>query len=380
MPADVFFLAGEASGDLQAALLAAELRKRVAGLKAAAIGGRRLREAGAEVVIDSSEWASIGPLSALAKIPYLVLIGLRVERMLRAHAPRLIVAVDFGAFNLRLLQRMRRGGWRGAALYYFPPGAWLDNPGQARAVAAVSDALTPFGHQRDFYRGLGLPVEYFGHPLASVVAPRQPKNASNPPIIAVLPGSRREEVALHLPVLARAAAVMAQRLGAGASIVAASPAREAQIRSLWAACSGPNNAVVTRDEAVSALDRADVAWVASGTAVLEAALRAVPQVPFYKVSALQYRIAQRRMPHIARGPVTLPNLVLGRTAIVELLQDELTPSNLVARTLALLQSEGERNRQLEAYADMRRALGPPDALARIGAFVASRIETLDRAT
>ncbi|MBC5825748.1 MAG: hypothetical protein GIW99_11305 [Candidatus Eremiobacteraeota bacterium] len=376
MAADVFISAGEASGDLQAALLVDSVRKLRPRTSFAAVGSSRLRAAGASLVADSSEWASIGPVSALGRVPALYRALRRLEAMLAADPPRLLVTVDFGAFHIRLLQRLRRNGYTGDAVYYFPPGAWLDDPGQARAVAAVSTALTPFAHQRDFYDGVGVRAQYFGHPLVSVIPSRPPPPRHAAPHIAIFPGSRREEVARHLPTLARAAA-LSQRLSVRWQIVAASPARRAQITAGWKRFGGPLAAVeVTATE--QALDSADLAWVASGTAVLEAALRGVVQIAFYRVSELQYHIARRRLPRLVAGPITLPNLVLGRRFIPELLQHRFTPQALAAETAELLASEGDRSGQLRSGAELRAALGPPDALMRIARFVASRLESAPR--
>src|SRR4029077_17801535 len=135
-----------------------------------------LRAAGVPIVYDSSELASIGPISVIPRIPLLYGILRWLDIVMRRQPPRLVVPVDAGAFNVRLIRRMRAAGYRAPIVYYFPPGAWLDNPDQARAVAGAANALTPFAHQRDFYRGLGLPIEFFGHPLVSVIArrPAQP--------------------------------------------------------------------------------------------------------------------------------------------------------------------------------------------------------------
>lgn len=114
--------------------------------------------------------------------------------------------------------------------------------------------------------------------------------------------------------------------------------------------------------------------MASGTAVLETALRAIPQIAFYAISHAQYRIAQRRVPQFVRGPLTLPNLVLGRTIVPELLQDDLTPGNLIDRTDELLSDDAARVAQARGYAELRAALGPPDALTQIARFV---VDTMD---
>jgi lipid-A-disaccharide synthase len=373
-PADIFFIAGEASGDLQASLVAQAARKKRPGLQMAAIGGDRLRALPMPIVYDSSELASIGPISVLPRIPILYGILRWLDVMLRKRPSRLIMPVDAGAFNVRLITRLRASGYRAPILYYFPPGAWLDNPNQARAVASAALALTPFEHQRDFYRSLGLPVEFFGHPLVSVIASRPAQALRPTPLIAVLPGSRREETARHLPILAQAARDLGRHVATTFVAVAASERREQQIRSLWARAGGPGDMKISREDTSTVVRRADLAWVASGTAVLETALVGVPQVVFYVVSPAQARVALRRLPKALLSSIALPNLVMQRPIVPELLQDAFTPARLIEQTLRLLDQDAERERMRADYEELRAALGPPDSLDRIAAFIVEQLE------
>jgi lipid-A-disaccharide synthase len=373
-PADIFFVAGEASGDLQASLLAQAARDIRPELRMTAIGGDRLRELGLPIVYDSSELASIGPISVLPRIPLLYYILRWVDLAMRRRPSRLFVPVDAGAFNLRLITRLRAGGYHNPIVYYFPPGAWLDDPKQARRVADLALPLTPFAHQRDFYRSLDLRVEYFGHPLVSVIQSRSPRAPAARPIIAVLPGSRREETELHLPVLAQSAAQLSRQTSASFIAVAASQKRAAQIAARWERSGGPPGLTITRERTAAVLGRADLAWVASGTAVLEAALVSVPQVMFYVVSRAQFRVAQRRLPAHLLKSIALPNLVMRRSIVPELLQDDFTATRLTEQSLRLLDQDSERERMLAGYHDLREALGPPDSLQRIAAFVVDRLE------
>jgi len=373
MLADVVFIAGEASGDAQAALLARAMRDIRPDLEFAGAGGDAMRAAGVRVLFDTTELAGIGPLPVLLRLPKIFAAYLHMDRLLRADPPGLLVPIDSGSVNLRLLARLRRRGYAGDAVYYFPPAAWLDDAGTARRTAALATPLAPFVHQRDFYRRLSLPVEWFGHPMVSSIAQRAPSAIRDPISIAILPGSRREEVRYHLPVLAQAATGLRSSRRAAFRIVAASDERARQIQALWPRLGGPTDASVERRPAVEVLADADLSWTASGTAVLEAALVGVPQSAFYVVSPAQYRIAQRRVPAIVRGFISLPNLVLGRQLIPELKQRDFTAQRLLAHTLALLDDERARREQVEGYAELRRALGPPDALARIAAYLLDRL-------
>jgi lipid-A-disaccharide synthase len=372
---DVFIVAGEASGDLQASLLSRAMHALRPSMSIAGVGGDRMRGAGVDVELDSvsAEWASIGPISAYLKIPWLLAVMLRLAERIRARPPRLLVCVDFGAFNLRMLEWLRFTGYRGAALYYFPPGAWLDNADQARKVARVANVLTPFAHQRDFYASLGLRAAFVGHPLVQAIAPRPPRARSARLHVAVLPGSRRDEVAVMLPVLAQAADRASAQLDARFTIVAASDARAKQIAALWAVSGGPSGAEIVRCDATDAMRDADLAWTASGTAVLEGALCGVPQVAFYKLTDALFRIAQRRVPHIVRGPVTLPNLVAGRRVVPELLQYDFTPERVIEESRALLDDAGAAA-QANGYQEMRALLGPPNALERIAAHAVGLVD------
>jgi lipid-A-disaccharide synthase len=283
---------------------------------------------------------------------------------LRRRPPDLVVLVDFGAFNLRLAKTLRRLGSRVPIVYYFPPAAWLDDAKRARVVAAVSRALTAFAHQRDFYAGLGLPIGYVGHPLASTIAPRAPR----PPApadggtIALLPGSRQGEIARHTPLLLDAfALVRAQRPSVRGVLVAVD---DDAVRAFEHALSlrSTQDVQIVRSTR-EALAGADAAAVASGTAVLEAALVGVPSLALYVLSEAQAKIARR----VYKGRyITLPNLILDAPVVPELLQEAATPDALAAALTALLDRPAA---QLAQFADLRVRLGPPDALARCAEFV-----------
>ncbi len=372
-PADIFFAAGEASGDLEASLLAGAALRLRGGLRLAACGGDRLKALGIKLVYNTSELASIGPISIIPRIPFLYGLLRYLDISIRRRPPALFMPVDAGAFNMRLIKLLRAGGYARPIIYYFPPGAWLDNEAQARALASGALALTPFEHQRNFYRALGLPVAYFGHPLVSVIEARKPQTPRANPLIAVLPGSRKEEAAHHVRVLAHTAVALVTQTSATFVAVAASKARATQIQSLWEQAGGPELRI-SREESSDVLRRADLAWVASGTAALEAALVSVPQIVFYVVSGWQHSIAKRRLPPCLLKSIALPNIVMERSIVPELLQENFTVPRLLEQTLSLLDDEGKRQAMLAGYEELRVALGPPDSLDRIAAFVIEQWE------
>jgi lipid-A-disaccharide synthase len=339
------------------------MRARGVELQVDGIGGERLARAGVTIVQSNAGWASMGPIDALRKIPRLLAIGTRTAAYLRRTRYDLIVVVDFGAFNLRVISLARTLGVATPILYYFPPGAWFDNPKRAHAVAAASDALTAFAHQRDFYRSLGLPIGWVGHPLVSTIAPRAPR----PPapagggVVALLPGSRASELERHVPRVLDAFAILRHRRPqATALISAADGAAEAAIRRDLALRTPMPVTIV--DTAASAFADCDAAAVASGTAVLEAALTGVPTIAFYVISEAQARIARRIY---TRPYVTLPNLVLDEPVVPELMQEAATPMQLADALDHALAHPGE---QADAFQRLRDALGPPDSLDRCARF------------
>ena len=354
----VFFSTGEASGELLAADLLGAMRAR-RPVEAWAVGDARLEREGATIVERTRGWASLGPLAALARIAPLLAACWRVIARLHRHPPDVVVLVDFGAFNVRLARWLRATGYRAPIVYYAPPSAWLDNAARARQVAAACDALTIFRHQAEFYRGLGLPIGYVGHPLVSTVAAREPRPA--PPrdggTIALLPGSRAGEIARHAPRLLDAfCRVRELRPNVRGTLVAADDDAQRALEALVVFRS-PAALEIVRD-ARAALRGADAAAIASGTAVLEAALVQTPAVAFYVLSEAQAKIARR----VYHGSyVTLPNLVLDEPLVPELLQEAATADAIAA---ALLEKLDDPAAQLDGYARVRAALGPPDSLQR----------------
>lgn len=359
----VFLATGEASGDMLAAALVRQIRDLVPDATFAGIGSERMEAAGVKLTARTTGWANMGPLEALRTIPGLLIQWARHVISLRLQPWDLIVFVDFGAFNLRVASALRRVGYRRPLLYLLPPGAWVDVPGQARTVARVSTALTAFAHQRDFYRSLGLPIAYFGHPLVSLIDPRPPRPPAPPGggIVALLPGSRRGEIERHLPLLLDACRLLrSHRLNARFIVSAADAAAEALVRRTLEATPLEGTTIVRG--ARPALDEADAAWIASGTAVLEAALLEVPCVALYVISEAQVPIAKRmwRLPY-----ATLPNILLGREVVPELLQHDATPERLASAVELLLEDPAPQVRDLRA---VRAELGSPDALPQCAAF------------
>jgi len=358
-----FLSSGEASGELAATLIAQAIRSADPHAQFEGIGAARMRENGIQLWRDHTGWASMGPLAAIPRIPKLLRIMLLTAQHIAQSKPDLVILVDFGAFNVRLAKRLREIGYAGPILDVFPPATWLDREKTARDVAAIVTPLTAFAHQRDFYRSLDLPIAYFGHPLAGHYEMRGPRAA--PPAdggaVALLPGSRSGELRYHAPRLFAAFHdLQGRRPNLRGIVGAADEPAERYLRTL--AQRQAVRAVDFVHGTREAIGGADAAWVASGTAVLECALSGVPAVALYVISPLLVRHARRVYPGRF---ITLPNLVLDRAVIPELLQEQATPRRLADAMDTVLRDPSEQYRQFE---QLRDALGPPDALERCAAY------------
>jgi lipid-A-disaccharide synthase len=365
----VFFSTGELSGELLAAELLGAMRARMP-VDAEAIGNTRLEAEDVRIVHRTIGWARVGIYDAIKIVPQLIGVLMQMVVYLRRSSPDVVVLIDFGAFNLRLARALRAWGFKKPIVYYVPPSAWLDNLPKAQTVAQNCDALTIFRHQSEFYRAHALPIGYVGHPLVSTIAARPPRPAPPPNggRIALLPGSRHSEIARHLPLLLDAFSHLRERRpDLTGVIVAANDEMRALIQAtLDFRSPGP---ITIAEGTRAVLADVDVAAVTSGTAVLEAALIGTPTASFYILGAAQARIAAR----VFDGTfITLPNLVLRERIVPELLQDAATPVALADALAGLLDDPAA---QLDGFARMRTALGPPDSLQRIADWVIAAAES-----
>jgi lipid-A-disaccharide synthase len=358
-----FFSSGEASGEGSAVLLARAIAAVDPQASFEGIGAERMRAAGFTIWRDNTGWASMGPLAAIPRIPKLLAIMWRTAYHIVATKPDLVVLVDFGAFNLRLALTLRRLGYAGPVMDLFPPATWLDNAEKAREVGAVAVPVTAFRHQSEFYASVGAPIHYFGHPLAAqfVARPPRPAPPSDGGVVAILPGSRGGELGYHLPALAAALALLkARRPQLRAIFSAADPRAQARIERTIARAHLRDVSVVRG--VAAAIAGADAAWVASGTAVLETVLSGVPAVALYIITPILVKHGRTMIKH---RYITLPNLVLGRELVPELLQEQATPQRLADEMEKLMR---DPSRQYAQFAELREALGPSDALERCGRF------------
>ncbi|WP_153820126.1 lipid-A-disaccharide synthase [Polyangium spumosum] len=359
--APLLVVAGEASGDRIAAEVLRALRPGAA--RAFGIGGRGCRAQGMETLADTSDVAAMGTLDVLRKASALgrslgALIG-----QIRKDPPRAALLVNFTELNARLGRALRRRGTR--VLWAVAPQVWAWREGRIRALHDAVDTLAvvlPF--EEPLWRNAGYDARFVGHPSAE--APRLPREVARGRLglgggraACVMPGSRAGEITRLAPHFCEAAAMLVARGDVMEARVLVAPWLDARARAELerAACrAGVGITEADAEHGASPLLGAfDLALCASGTACLEAALAGLPTVIAYRVDPLTYALARRlvRTPHIG-----LPNVLLGRRAHPELLQDEARGRSLAAAAASLLDDE-RRERARSDARELHVILTPP---------------------
>lgn len=354
-PLRYYLIAGEASGDLHGAGLVRELRRLDPQAVIRGWGGERMAAAGAEIVKDYRELAFMGFVEVVKNLGTILRNFRECRRDIEAFAPDRIVLIDYPGFNLRMAKWARPRGYD--ITYYISPQLWAWHSSRVRQVKKNVDrmlVILPF--EEAFYAEYGVKATFVGHPLLDVIEPTGPGSGTH---VALLPGSRSQEISRTLPVMLEAAASRpAERY-----VIAAAPGQNPSVyRELVEGNPSPPNVEVVTGDTYGILGGARAALVTSGTATLETALFGVPQVVCYRGGALNYWLARRLVADRIKY-ISLVNLVMDAEVVPELIQDELTPERLGMELDKILNGDqrGEQRRQLLR---LRQKLGSGGAARR----------------
>jgi len=385
---------GEPSGDLYAGALATELRRIDPTVTITGLGGDRLQAAGA-TLIDHFSGLSVTGLSEVVRI---LPRTYATYRRLVAHAevtkPDVFVAIDYPDFNLSFLARAlhKRGI---PVVYYISPQLWAWRRGRMKTMKRIADlVLVIFPFEEAIYREAGVTVQWVGHPMIDVVETPQPRTSflsrhgldPTRPVIALLPGSRRNELHAILPGLVRAAVIIRDRLPDAQFIVARAPHLDADAfaplgmlagadlagapqAGLKASATGSadfqgamkSGIAIVEGQADEVLAAADVALVASGTITVQAALHECPMVVVYRLSPLTYRLGK---PFVHVDTYAMVNLVAGKKVVPELIQSDFTPQRVATEALRVLTDPAHAAQVRAALRDVKARLGGPGASRR----------------
>jgi lipid-A-disaccharide synthase len=357
----LMIVAGEASGDAHAAALVRALGENAPGKRFEIFGatGREMRAAGVESIVNTDELSIVGLLEIARALPRFHQAYKKLKKAALERRPHAVILVDWPDFNLRLARALHRQGLK--IIYYISPQLWAWRAWRARSIRRDVDLLlTILPFEPQWYQGRGINhVEFIGHPLAGTVVPRFDRQEfcrrneldTAKPIIAFLPGSRRQELARILPVMLDAAQHLTNRVFNEVQFVIALAHNRSrsEVDSVNAAFHLRNSSFdlsrvrVVQDETREALAAADAAGIASGTATLEAALVATPHVVVYKESLLNWHTLGRMITTEHYG---LSNLIAGERIAPELMQNDFTGQSL-ARELEKLLNPDHNHRMRE---------------------------------
>ena len=362
---------GEPSGDLYAGDLIRHLRREKGELEIFGLGGDRVEAEGGRLVAHVRDLAVVGLLEVLRHLRRLRAIFRSVLADVDRARPAVAVLVDYADFILRLARELKKRGV--PVVFYVSPQVWAWRRGRVRAIRdRVAHVAVIFPFEEPLYRAAGVPVTFVGHPLVELARPVADPAAflaglgldASRPVLAVLPGSRRQEVGHNLPSIAGALRAVRQRRPDVQLALAVAPSLDPRAFDRELA-----DLSVTRvtGQTHALLSAASAGIVASGTATVEAALLDLPMVVVYRLSTLTYALGRPfvNVPHYA-----MVNLIAGRAVVKELIQNDFRPDAVATEALGLLEDPIRREAVRKGLSEVRERLGPPGASARTAALVA----------
>ncbi|MCJ8143113.1 lipid-A-disaccharide synthase [Ancylobacter sp. A5.8] len=362
-PLDVFLVAGEESGDTLAAGLMAELAAlSPGGVRFRGVGGARMQAQGLASLFPMEDITAMGFAQVIGGLPRILNRMSRTVEAILAAPPDVLVMVDAPDFTHRVARRVRARRPELPIVKYVAPTVWVWRPGRAKAMAPDFDrvlALLPF-EPEEMQRLGGPPTTYVGHPLLGELDQLRPDAAdalrreAAPPVVLVLPGSRRAELSRLGTAFGEVLADLKANGPEVELVLPTLPRRLAQVEDMVAGWRVKPRLVVDEDEKRGWFRKARAALAASGTVTLEMALAGIPTVAAYRVPWLEGRIA----PYIIRVKTAiLPNLILGENAMPEYLQWHIDPPAMAAQLRRLIEGGAEREAQLAAFARLDAIMG-----------------------
>ncbi|HEY8576279.1 MAG TPA: lipid-A-disaccharide synthase [Devosia sp.] len=342
----LFILAGEPSGDRIAADLMRRLKQRVE-LELSGVGGHELAEQGLTTLFPMTDLAVMGVSDVIKRLPLLLWRVEQTARFIRRTNPDIVVLVDAQDFSKLVGKRLKRLGYRGRIILYVAPSVWARAPQRAAKLKPIFDevlSVLPF-EPEILARLSGPPTTYVGHPA---LGERLTRNLVQRGPVLLLPGSRDGELRRHLPLFRAVAESLSSDPCVEGFVIPTLPALKHRLERAVADWNIPVKVVAERASRPALYQRAVLACVVSGTATLELALARVPMVVSYVLDATQARAFEK----LGRPVVSLPNIVLGRSVVPELVQDNGDDAALRHAVAALLDDEKARQKQIDAFGEL----------------------------
>lgn len=332
----VMIIAGEASGDLHGSGVVRELKRLDPNIDVYGVGGDRMKREGMNLVYDIRELGFMGFFEVLKHIPFVRTMERTLEQIVKFKRPDVLVLIDYPGFNLRFAAVAKR--YNVKIVYYISPQVWAWNKGRVRKMRGLIDKmLVIFPFEVDFYKHEGIDAEFVGHPLLEVLEPQLDKQSlckrygidGQKEIIALLPGSRLQEIENIFPTMLRAAKGVAAELDMEIAVGIAPTLEEKYFKTFFKV----DNVHLVKGATYELMQHSRFAFVTSGTATLETACFGTPMFVVYRTSWLTYLIG-RAMIRVKN--IGLVNIVAQKRIVPEFVQHQATAKNLMRAALELL--------------------------------------------
>lgn len=359
-PQTVFIVAGEASGDLHAANFSKELLKLDASLQLQGMGGKKMREAGVEVLFDATELAVVGIVEVLFKYRMIKGVLNQIQAHITQSPPDLLILVDYQEFNQKLAAYAKSIGIK--VLFYIGPQVWAWRPKRVYKMARIVDQMAViFPFEVELYKEANVPVEYTGHPLIDEVIrdktieqARAALSLEDKTTVGLFPGSRIGEIERLMPIMLASARLLRDKHPELQFVLPLASTIEREDLIEYGKDLVELNVQLIENNTYDVIQACDSIIVASGTATLEIGLMGTPMVITHKLAALSYFILSRlvKIKHIG-----LVNIVPGKEIVREFIQHDATPENLAIETLRILDDKNYNQTMRDELAKLRALLG-----------------------
>ncbi|NKB23022.1 MAG: lipid-A-disaccharide synthase [Kiritimatiellae bacterium] len=360
MSKSILVIAGEVSGDIHVAKIIWEIREKNSSIHFWGIAGEASQEAGTELIHHTKKMAVMGLTEVLRQYRFFKNVFDEMIYLARKRKPDAVLLVDYPGFNLRFARKVHAMGLK--VIYYVCPQVWAWKRSRIQKMAKVIDRLLViFPFEEKIFKGTGLNVNFVGHPLVEeakrvLAGPETKLPWQGQPQIALLPGSRRQEIERILPVMWKAAVLIGKKYP-GSNFIIAAPSKEVEAiikKVLEKQSGGSCNIQLVTGQTRHVLRQARAAWVTSGTATIEAALMQCPMVVVYKTSFFTYMAARMliQIPYIG-----MVNIVAEKQLCPELVQHHATPLPLVEALGPLLEETKQRAEMIQGLDQVAQALG-----------------------
>jgi len=367
----VLIICGEPSGDLNAGNLAIAIKAISPEIKISGVGGTHLRQAGARIICDIKDLAVIGLFDVLKKLPKFFGLKKLILQKIKLEKPDAIILVDFSGFNLRLAKAINKTI---PVIYYISPQVWASRPGRIKTIKKyISKILVLFKFEQEFYKRYGIDADFIGHPLLDIVHPAMEEKeflaelgfSESKTTIALLPGSRKQEIEHILPVMLRASLLISKHIANAQFVIAKSPQVDLDIYKRMVD-SFKLNLRIVEGRTYDCIASANFCLVASGTATLETAIMQKPFAVIYKMNLLNYLLyrPQVRVPYIG-----MVNIVAGRKIIPEFIQFKASPRKISDEVLRILNNPSQIERMKNELAQVKSSLGEKGASKRASQII-----------